>query len=132
MAKATIEVKLDGERELGVLKHYLPSEDISGEILIIPDGDIRCKNVSARLQWRTEGRGDRDQGKVDELILAQGTLKAGMPTQYPFHFILSDSPWSYAGHYINIVWEIAVVIDIPFAKDVNYSQPFVMAPERSA
>ena len=132
MAKATIEVKLDGERELGGLKHYLPGETISGEALIIPDGDIRCKNVYARLQWRTEGRGDRDQGKVDELVLAQGPLKAGLPVQVSLNFILPDSPWSYAGHYISIVWEIAIVIDIPFAKDINYSQAFVMAPERSA
>lgn len=129
MAGATIEVSLSGGETTGTLTRYRPGETIRGEVLVIPDGDLRCNHLRARLKWHTEGRGDRDQETVAEADLFQGTLPAGMPRQYPFAFELPRQPWSYAGKYINIIWQIEVVIDVPMAKDPTHRQPFILAPD---
>ena len=128
MASADIEVTLHGGQTAGMVKRYAPGEVLRGEVLVVPDGDLNSRKLLARLQWRTEGRGDPDRGVVEELILFQGKMKAGMPYQYSFQFTLPNEPWSYAGHYINIVWEVAVVIDIPLGRDPKGSQPFILSP----
>ena len=62
----------------------------------------------------------------------QGTLRAGFPSMHDFHFDLPREPWSYAGHYVNIVWEIFVDVDVPWARNPRHSQPLVMVPRRDA
>jgi len=74
-------------------------------VQLIPDsGNLNCKHIFIRLQWHTEGRGDRDQQRITQLDVFQGTLQARIPTTYDFAFILPRQPWSYAGYYVNIVW----------------------------
>ncbi|MBI3910386.1 MAG: ribosomal protein L7/L12 [Armatimonadetes bacterium] len=123
---------LQGGEEEGGLVRYEPGADLWGTVQVTPDSNIRCHHLWVRLQWHTEGRGDRDQGKVAVRDIFQGELYAGMPGVYPFRFVLPREPWSYAGHYVNIVWEIAVDVDVPWSVNPRYSQPFAMAPHMEA
>ncbi|MBI3948450.1 MAG: hypothetical protein HY321_21230 [Armatimonadetes bacterium] len=95
-----------------------------------PDGDVHCSHLRVRLQWRTEGRGNPATDKIAEVDVFQGTLSAGLPRTFDFRAQLPDEPWSYSGRYINIVWEIAVDLDVPWSVNPRHSQPLVMAPLR--
>ncbi|MBI3243992.1 MAG: hypothetical protein HYZ49_17050 [Chloroflexi bacterium] len=130
MANATIQISLSGGEAEGEWMRFEPGSVLQGTAQIVPQGDIRCNHVYVRLQWHTEGRGTRNEGRVGEIDMAQGTLAANTPLSQNFHFTLPKEPWSYAGHYINIVWEVVVNIDIPLAPDLNFSQPFILAPGR--
>lgn len=112
-------------------ERFTPGEVVHGSVRITPDGDLNCRHVYARLQWRTEGRGDEDKQVVAEQDLYQGELRAGMPRQYPFGLRLPDQPWSYAGQLVRIVWEVEVTLDIPFARDPRAAVPIVMRPIES-
>jgi hypothetical protein len=128
MADAIIQFTLRGGQDEGGLMLYQPGQRVRGTVQLIPDsGDLNCKHIFVRLQWHTEGRGDRDQQCIAQLDVFQGTLQARIPTTYDFAFMLPREPWSYAGHYVNIVWEIEVEVDVPWAVNLRRSQPFVMA-----
>jgi hypothetical protein len=128
MADTIIQFTLYNGQDEGGLMRYEPGQTVRGMVQLTPDsGDLNCKHIFVRLQWHTEGRGDRDQQCIDQLDVFQGRLGARIPTTYDFAFTLPRQPWSYAGHYINIVWEIEVEVDVAWAINPRRSQPFVMA-----
>jgi hypothetical protein len=131
MANADIRITLREGEPMGALLRYDPGGVIQGAVQLTPDGAFNCRGVYLRLQWRTEGRGDRDQEKIAERVLAEGPLAANVSIRHDFNFGLPREPWSYAGHYVSIIWEIAVVVDIPLATDINAQQPFILAPRRA-
>jgi hypothetical protein len=129
MANAAIQITLNGGEPLpGGLMRFDPGSAMTGTVQVAPQETIYAKAVFVRLGWHTEGRGDRDSGLAAEIPIAQGTLPEGQPIYHSFNFKLPAQPWSFARHYINIIWEVKVTIDIPMAPDVNGSQPFILAP----
>ena len=129
MSSASFEVEIRGGEVDGELVRFRPGETLQGSVRIKPDEDLKARHVFARLQWHTEGRGDRDESIIEEQDLFQGMLKAGTPVYYRFHFRLPDQPWSYAGHYVNIVWTIEVSIDLALARDPQAIKPLVLTPD---
>jgi hypothetical protein len=107
---------------------FLPGESISGSIQITPQESLKCRHLYARLRWFTEGRGDTDKKVIAEQDLHQGELRAGVPFYSRFQFRLPSEPWSYTGHYINIIWEVEVVIDMALARDPRQGLRFILAP----
>ena len=107
---------------------YLPGENAVGIIEITPAEDIACKKLLVRLKWRTEGRGDTDQEVMSEVDAFSGTLSAGIVKSIPFRFLLPNEPWSYAGHYINIVWGIEIDVDVPWKVNLRHFAAFILAP----
>jgi hypothetical protein len=129
MANADIRITLNGGDLLpGGLMRFDPGGAMSGTVQVSSPDNINCKSVVMRLAWHTEGRGDRDSGEVAQVPIHTGALSANQPVSQNFNLILPKQPWSFAGHYINIVWEIKVTIDIAFSPDINGSQVFVLAP----
>ena len=128
MAPADIQLTLDGGENAGDWRRYEPGGEVSGAASITPASDIRCNHLYARLAWHTEGRGDRDTGKAAEVDLFQGMLPAGQTRTFSFQFRAPKEPWSYSGHYINIVWEVVVEIDVPMALDVRRAERFILFP----
>lgn len=126
----SFEVRLTGGQPEGDVLRYAPGDEIAGTATIVPDGELRCNHLYVRLQWHTEGRGDRDEGTVAEEDIHQGTLPASVPVTHDFRFTLPRGPWSFAGRYVTIVWAIQVSIDVPLARDPVHYQPFVLAPRR--
>lgn len=110
------------------LKRFNPGEHVSGHVTITPDKNIKARAVYIMARWHTEGRGDRDSGEVSQTLLAEGMLNRDMPLYYEFNLLLPIEPWSYAGHYINILWDLVVKIDIRLASDIEAAQRFILFP----
>lgn len=133
MGRASIEVILHGgEAQSNGLRRYAPGAPLTGVVRLLPDGDVRCNHLHVRLRWHTEGRGDRDESVIHSADVYQGTLRGGVPGEYGFQFRLPGAPWSYAGHYVNIVWGIVVEVDVPWSANPRHEQPFILAPVRGA
>lgn len=128
MAKADIQISVRGGEMEGGFMRFKPGDWVQGTAYITPDSDLKCNHVYIRLQWHTEGRGDRDEGRAAIADAFQGTLSANMPAHYPFSLQLPHQPWSFAGHYINIIWEVVVEIDVPLALDIRQAYPIIVAP----
>ncbi len=131
MSETKIEITIQGAEFPKTAKRFAPGEVVQGSVQMTPEKDINCRHVFARLQWRTEGRGDEDRKVAAEQDLYQGMLQGGLPRHYSFHLRLPDQPWSYAGQLVRIVWEVEVSIDIAFTRDPSASIPIVMRPEVS-
>ena len=127
MSTASFQIDIRGGESDGVLMRFRPGETLQGSVRITPGSDLQARHVYIRLLWHTEGRGDRDQAILADQDVFQGSLIGGVAAYYSFHFSLPHQPWSYAGHYVNIVWEIEASIDVAKARDPRASQPFVLA-----
>lgn len=130
MPSAQITISLDGGQPRGPLREYRPGETVRGHVLVVPEDSFECRHLYIQLRWHTEGRGDRDERVVAQHDVYAGSLAPRLPLSFDYAFTLPAEPWSYAGHYVNIVWEIAVSLDVPRAADPRASQAFVMAPDR--
>lgn len=111
------------------LSRFRPGEVLQGSVRIIPETELNARHVYVRLMWHTEGRGDRDEGVISEQDFHQGIMQAGTPIYHSFHFRLPDQPWSYTGHYVNIVWEVEASIDLPLTRDPRDQKVFILAPD---
>ena len=129
MAKADIQVTLEGDAYEGNFPLYHPGELIQGSAVVEVSKDTDCRAVRARLMWHTEGKGDRDEGVIDEQVLQEGMLRAGTPHRYRFSFTAGETPWSYIGKLITIIWEVEVMVDVAWARDPRGSQLFILRPE---
>ncbi len=114
---------------LGQTPVFHPGESIAGTIQVTPRETLNCRHLFARLRWFTEGRGDTDKQVLEELDLHQGELRGGVPFYSRFQFRLPMQPWSYTGHYVNIIWEVEAVIDLALARDPRAGLRFILAPE---
>lgn len=129
MTTATIQIEIRGGEPEGEVMRFRPGEMLQGSVQIIAEDDLQARHVFLRLVWQTEGRGDRDQEVVAELDVFQGMLRAGTPGLHSFHFKLPAQPWSYAGHYVSILWAVECSIDLPLARDLRAQKHFILAPD---
>lgn len=132
MADVDIELTLQGGEASGARRHYEPGSAVRGWIRLTPRDDVNCDRVLTRLEWHTEGRGDLDRHCAAEIVLAGGNLAANTSAIRDFTISVPKAPWSYAGHYINIIWEVIVVVCIPFALDVIRKEQVIVAPKRAS
>jgi len=128
MAKADIRLVLDGGEAERAWRRYEPGSTVRGTVQLLVGGDVRCDRVVVAIGWHTEGRGDRNGASVGEVELVRGRLTTNTTPSHSFAFRLPNEPWSYAGHYINIVWEVTVTIAIRFARDIKRTEQVVVAP----
>lgn len=131
MADIDIELTLKGGEVTGGWRCYEPGSTVHGWLRLTPSEDVNCNRVLASLEWHTEGRGRRDGDCVAEVGLAEGDLTANTSVIQDFNLTVPSEPWSYAGHYINVIWEVIVVVDIPLSRDVIRKEPIVVVPRRA-
>ncbi len=122
-----IEITIRDGNEVGGVRKFKPGDVIRGSIQITPDSDLKCKHIYIRARWHTEGRGDKDEGIGAEQDLFQGKLRTGVPAYYSYHLKLPQEPWSYAGRYVNIIWEVEASIDLALARDPKIAERIIMA-----
>ena len=125
------EVVLRGGERGGDVTFYEPRGEVAGSVEVEVDRDVECRSVWVRLIWYTEGRGDEDVWKREEIDIFGGRLSPGAPIRSEFSFWLPRDPWSYAGQYVSIVWAIEVRVDIPMARDLVHRERFVMRPRQA-
>ncbi|MBN2084281.1 MAG: hypothetical protein JW748_03585 [Anaerolineales bacterium] len=115
MADASFEWHLQNPRITAARNSFEPGAMIAGRLSVIPKRDLNCKSVKIRLEWHTEGRGDRDGRIVTEQEVHKGVLAGDQEISFQFEMQVPEEPWSYSGHYINILWELVAEIDLPMA-----------------
>ncbi|MBN1491007.1 MAG: hypothetical protein JXA69_13910 [Phycisphaerae bacterium] len=94
---------------------------------------VKARGVRVELGWHTEGRGDTDKKVVDTVTVQEGSLHGPQAYQWTFELAVpSDGPISYHGHYINILWQVRAVVDMPWARDAKAEQPVQILPDYAA
>ena len=107
---------------------FNPGDVVSGGVEIFPQEAITCRNVSISCGWRTEGKGNTNRRAIWSNTFDVTLITENNPFMEQFEFTIPDEPWSYAGHFINIIWSIEVKIDIAMGRDINQEQRFVVQP----
>jgi len=115
MADVSFEWNLQNPRITAASNSFEPGAMIEGRLSIIPKRDLACNSIKIRLEWHTEGRGDRDGRIVTEQEVHKGALTGDQEIAFNFQMRAPEEPWTYSGHYINILWELAAEIDLPMA-----------------
>jgi hypothetical protein len=125
MATPEIQIEMDpGPWTEGEWVDYrLAGSPVSGRVRIRALEPVRCRGVIVSVGWHTEGKGDTDRAAVFEEIVHQGELSVGEHV-FPFAAHLPDSPMSYTGKYIKIVWQVAARIDIALRTDPHLERTF--------
>src|SRR5215204_6129059 len=123
MADVEVRLTLQGGESGGGVHCYESGSTVRGMVRLVSTGEVRCDRVFVSIGWHTEGRSDRDCAQVGEVELHRGRLDANTYLTPSFSFRLPDHPWSYAGHYINIIWEVTVTVAVPFGRDIKRTEP---------
>ncbi len=127
MAAVTLEIELDpGPWDEPEWADYRATEGtVSGRVKTMTDDPISCRRLVVSVGWHTEGRGDKDQEVVGEETVFEGELQPDQPS-FPFSFPLPAGPVSYAGHYINIIWQVKASLDLAWKRDPHTEQTFFL------
>jgi hypothetical protein len=83
---------------------FLPGEELAGEVSW--QTDSAPGPVELRLFWHTEGKGTRDV----EVIESISFNVPGRQDRSDFRFQLPDSPYSFSGKLISVVWALELVL----------------------
>ena len=105
---SSVTVSLALKNKTGV---YAPGATVDGSITIhSPEGSWTASHADVLLFWRTEGRGDTDEGIAAGINLAE--QNAQMPASFTRDFSLTvpQLPWTYHGKLIKIHWMIGVYL----------------------
>ncbi len=103
-------------------------EQLAGYAVWTPEGE-RARAVRVRFGWRTEGRGDRDQGALPEMVTPLTEGAPAWPVSFPFTFTVPPAgPVSYHGRLLRVIWEVTARLDVPLGKDPTAVQPVVVVP----
>jgi hypothetical protein len=109
-----IALRLEGARSA-----FAPGDAVRGTVEWALDA--APERVEVRLLWHTEGRGTRDVGVAERVVLpAHGAVGSGS-----FTFRAPRAPWSCSGRLVSIGWAVEVVADP--AGEVG-REPIVVAP----
>ncbi len=103
MTPRPIEILFDDDRT-----QFNPGEELSGQFLVVPDDAHSLKAVELSVLWYTEGKGDEDIGvhHFERLDAQDGASDLRRPIA--FRTRLPNSPLSYQGAIVKIVWCVRV------------------------
>jgi hypothetical protein len=132
MANADIQITISGGEMAGEQMRFDPGSALQASVQIIGQENLKYRSIRVTLGWHTEGYGNRDHDDAAVSILDQeGMLQPGSSFYRQMSFNMPNEPWSYAGHYINIIWEAKATIDIAMGKDIEAVQRFILAPREA-
>jgi hypothetical protein len=97
-------------------RSYRSGAWILGEVEAKVDAPVRCRRLSATLNWRTHGKGNADEGPGEPLALFEGDWAPGVH-RYPFRFMAPSAPATYHGELVNVDHYVTVRADVPWAID---------------
>jgi hypothetical protein len=82
-------------------------DEVTGRVVTVAGSDLRCRKVRISYSWRTHGKGDRDKGGADKLMLAEEVfLTKGERQDFSFRFKVPVGPVTYHGHHLNVDWYV--------------------------
>ena len=101
---------------------FFPAEELAGEVTWQTDSDPGP--IELRLFWHTAGKGTRDVELVEKV-----SFNAPMRNdRRDFRFVLPNSPYSFSGKLISIVWALELVM--LYSGDTERLE-IVVSPDRS-
>jgi hypothetical protein len=86
-------------------REFQPGERLEGMAGWSLDG--HPESVEVRLLWHTKGRGSKDLEIVDTFTIADPRQEQ----EEPFQFNLPQSPYSFSGQLISLIWTVELVIE---------------------
>ncbi len=109
-----LDIKFEGEK-----RNYKPRETIHATAEW--NLDNVPKEIEAHLLWHTEGKGSQDS----ELIESVKIPSAALSGKHKLEMRLPDTPYSYHGTLISIIWALELVVDgdSEVARETFYLSP---------
>jgi hypothetical protein len=90
---------------------FAPGETVQGSITIhCQQGPWTPTHAEALLFWRTEGRGDQDEGIAAAINLAEGIGEMPTSVTRDFSLPLPPLPWTYHGKALKVHWVLGVYL----------------------
>lgn len=132
MSKPVVTIELErGPWPGDAYEHAWPvGRCVTGRVRIDASVATKTRRITACLEWKTEGRGNRNTGTASRVTIHEGDLYEGMSIRYEFELrIPEDGPISYEGHLIRILWAVMVRIDIPWGRDVVERAAITVVPD---
>lgn len=128
MAKPILDIELDPGpwKAPELIDHRSVGGTISGRIRVTADEMVTCRKLYVTIGWHTEGTGDTNSETAAELTLHEGEIYSG-EQEFPFKCQLPDGPISYAGHLLNVVWEIHAQLDLAWKVDPKARHKFYLS-----
>lgn len=104
-------------------------ESLEATVRYRPSEFREINEIVIRPRWRTEGRGDEARGVVRTVRRQPGQVGPSDPFVRSFEFTIPENgPISYEGKLIRIIWEVHVLVDVPWAGDPVHSRSFRVLP----
>jgi hypothetical protein len=101
---------------------FLPGEELAGTVSW--QSDVEPRSVELRLFWHTEGKGTRDVKVVENTSFSV----PGRQDRRDFRFQLPDSPYSFSGKLVSVVWALELVL---VSSGETERLEIVMSPTRA-
>jgi len=104
---------------------YRPGEELSGEYRLETAAPGEIKAVEVSVLWHSEGKGDEDLAVHEfwRFSTEDGDwIDPGRPAR--FSTVLPNSPMSYDGLIVKILWCVRVRVFFHRGKDVVAKKPF--------
>ncbi|GAB4312023.1 MAG: hypothetical protein Kow00117_05050 [Phototrophicales bacterium] len=107
---------------------FYPGDRVAGQVVIVPDKTVNCRNIRVDVGWYTQGKGDRDREIIYQYIIDVQRLDPGIPISQQFAVDIPAMPYTFSGHLINIIWAVQVTVDIAMRGDINGAGLFIVRP----
>lgn len=107
---------------------YHFGETVGGTVQVQVNSKCHCRWLGLEWQWRTHGRGDRDEGPKISLKLFEGNWEAGETYCYPFRFATPRGPATYHGTYLNVDWYLKTAADMERESGPSVEKEFLLTP----
>ncbi|MDO5498071.1 MAG: hypothetical protein Q4F67_00130 [Propionibacteriaceae bacterium] len=108
---------------------FVVGQEVAGVVTWDPRNVTRARSFQIAVRWRTEGRGDRDEGTIARVDIPLPEGPPAAVTKYPFRFAIPpEGPVTYFGRLIRIIWEVEARVDIEWAIDPNTKVSFTVVP----
>lgn len=124
MASCTIKLRLVGDGEPAT-----PGEPLRGEVVVETQSAVRCDGLKVSLYWRTEGKGNPDEGLcAEDLTLKSADWSPGRHV-IPFSLVAPAGPPPYDGELVRVRHLLRATADVPWALDPKDELPVVIRPD---
>ena len=120
MTDAQVSITLDGSR-----RQYFPGEVLSGEYRLIAARGDEIEALEISVVWHSEGKGGEDLA-VHYFKRFANTAEAPIEPRQPQRFstILPNSPLSYDGMIVKIVWSVRVRLFLTSGEEIAEDHRF--------
>ena len=122
MSRPTVHLKICNSKPV-----FRPGDVLECECTVNAQEPIELQAVETSVVWRTEGKGEEDMGvhffdRRNKADVRDGDLG----TLYRFKTQLPNSPLSYDGKLIKIIWVIRICVFYDRGKEFRYDEPFCL------